>query len=162
MEYSPETILGVPVPSPAPDAARVVDTVVDLTDPVPARRPPGPNGSAAADHRRVAELVENGTAVGNAITRAAEDTGKARNTIQNNYYRTVRKLRAQASAESGPAEPAAGDGVTTLGALPDDVIDGIVSEVVKGVKLLAAAAEARAAEIAQLRAKLEAVRRATE
>lgn len=162
MEYSPETILGVPVPSPAPDAARVVDTVVDLTDPVPARRPPGPNGSAAADHRRVAELVENGTAVGNAITRAAEDTGKARNTIQNNYYRTVRKLRAQASAASDPAEPAAGDGVTTLGALPDDVIDGIVSEVVKGVKLLAAAAEARAAEIAQLRAKLEAVRRATE
>jgi hypothetical protein len=161
MEYSPKTILGVPVSTPAPDPTRVVEAVVDMTDPAPKRRRPGARGSAAEDHRRVAVLVESGLGVGDAIRRVAADTGKARNTIQNNYYRTSRKLRGDAAPVARLAEPQASGEPAGL-VLSSTETDAVAAEVVKGVKLLAAAAAAQAAEIAELRAKLDAVRRVTE
>jgi hypothetical protein len=171
VERLPETILGVPVRAPSTEQEPVLETVIDLTGPRPTNRRPGPRGLAEGDHARVALLVSTGIRPGDAIARVALDTGKARDTIQNNYYRTKRKLSAQTPSRTPEAvskdrgrqaaEPLVIARRTRplLSKVGGSDIDAIASQLIAATEALAAAATAQATELAEIRARLAAARR---
>jgi hypothetical protein len=172
-----ESILGVPVKPAAKELQRVLDTVIDLTDAKPAHMPRGRRrGSASEDHAQVAALVADGMRVQQAIAQVATQAGKPRHTIQNNYYRTKRRLTidSPSAASSGvvtmPTQAARTPARRRMEAsprratsrkssvAPSPGIDGITAELVKTAEALARAARAQRAELDALRGKFEAIR----
>jgi hypothetical protein len=112
---------------------------------------------------QVEKLVKGGMSRTDAFKRISADSGRREGTVAANYYRVARK-RAGGSLRprrGGRARATATRGrrATTTRASGNGDIDALTRSLVQNVQDLAAAMNAQAAEVKDLRSRLEGVRK---
>jgi hypothetical protein len=117
---------------------------------------------------QVEKLVKGGMSRTDAFKQISADSGRREGTVAANYYRVARKRtggslrprrrtgrrRAAAGATATRGRRAAGAGASTNGD-----VDALTRALVQNVQALAAAMNAQAAEVKDLRSRLEGVRK---
>jgi hypothetical protein len=117
---------------------------------------------------QVEKLVKGGMSRTDAFKKISADSGRREGTVAANYYRVARKRaggslrprrrtgrrRAVAGATATRGRRAAGAGASTNGD-----VDALTRALVQNVQALAAAMNAQAAEVKDLRSRLEGVRK---
>ena len=117
---------------------------------------------------QVEKLVKGGMSRTDAFKKISADSGRREGTVAANYYRVARKRtggslrprrrtgrrRAAAGATATRGRRAAGAGASTNGD-----VDALTRALVQNVQALAAAMNAQAAEVKDLRSRLEGVRK---
>jgi hypothetical protein len=114
---------------------------------------------------QVEKLVKGGMSRTDAFKKISADSGRREGTVAANYYRVARKraggsLRPRRGARTrrAAAAPASRARQTTTASGNGDV-DALTRSLVENVQALAAAMNAQAAEVKDLRSRLEGVRK---
>jgi hypothetical protein len=102
---------------------------------------------------QVEKLVKGGMSRTDAFKKISADSGRREGTVAANYYRVARKRARRAAA--APASRAR----QTATASGNGDVDALTRALVENVQALAAAMNAQAAEVKDLRSRLEGVRK---
>jgi hypothetical protein len=115
---------------------------------------------------QVEKLVKGGMSRTDAFKKISADSGRREGTVAANYYRVARKRaggslrpRRRTRTRRATASTTATRSRRAAGASGDGDIDALTRSLVQNVQELAAAMNAQAAEVKDLRSRLEGVRK---